>query len=62
MFARVDLKLTGKNDRSWSHFIGNTSIFLTSSLAEGADTMMPRALGLINPSSTASSMNDNSES
>lgn len=38
-----------------------TSIFLTSSLAVGADTMMWRAFGLMKPSSTALSMNDNNE-
>jgi len=38
-----------------------TSNFLTNSFAVGADTIMWRAFGLINPSSTALSMNDNKE-
>jgi hypothetical protein len=39
----------------------STSIFLTSSLGVGADTIIWRALGLMKPSSTALSINDNKE-
>lgn len=38
-----------------------TSIFFTSSLAVGAETIMCRAVGLMKPSSTALSINDNNE-
>lgn len=38
-----------------------TSIFLTSSLALGAETMIWRAFGLMNPSSTALSINESKE-
>lgn len=38
-----------------------TSNFFTNSFAVGAETIMWRAFGLINPSSTALSMNDNNE-
>jgi len=41
--------------------IAVTSIFLTSSLDDGEDTIMWRALGLMKPSSTALSMKDNKE-
>lgn len=38
-----------------------TSIFLTNSFGLGAETMIWRAFGLMKPSSTALSINDNKE-
>lgn len=47
--------------KNWNNFFLFTSNFLTNSLAVGADTIMWRALGIINPSSTALSINDSKE-
>jgi len=54
--SQIDKEILGKDV-----FALVTSNFFTNSFAVGADTIIWRALGLINPSSTALSINDSSE-